>query len=64
MLNLLQKESELQEIRLVGLGSLLLEKDRLMNAAKMIHEDYLQQNAFDRVLTSTSFKQVAFVVLT
>lgn len=21
-----------------------------MNAAKMIHEDYLQQNAFDRVL--------------
>jgi len=47
-MNLLQKESELQEIvRLVGLDS-LSEKDRLtMNAAKMIREDYLQQNAFD-----------------
>ena len=49
-MNLLQKESELQEIvRLVGLDS-LSEKDRLtMNAAKMIREDYLQQNAFDEV---------------
>ena len=54
-MNLLQKESELQEIvRLVGLDS-LSEKDRLtMNAAKMIREDYLQQNAFDEVDTYTS----------
>lgn len=62
-MNLLQKESELQEIvRLVGLDS-LSEKDRLtMNAAKMIREDYLQQNAFDDVDTYTSFsKQVALL---
>ena len=62
-MNLLQEESELQEIvRLVGLDS-LSEKDRLtMNAAKMIREDYLQQNAFDEVDTYTSFsKQVALL---
>ena len=62
-MNILQKESELQEIvRLVGLDS-LSEKDRLtMNAAKMIREDYLQQNAFDEVDTYTSFKkQVALL---
>ena len=62
-MNLLQKESELQEIvRLVGLDS-LSEKDRLtMNAAKMIREDYLQQNAFDEVDTYTTFsKQVALL---
>ena len=62
-MNILQKESELQEIvRLVGLDS-LSEKDRLtMNAAKMIREDYLQQNAFDDVDIYTSFKkQVALL---
>ena len=62
-MNILQKESELQEIvRLVGLDS-LSEKDRLtMNAAKMIREDYLQQNAFNDVDTYTSFKkQVALL---
>ena len=62
-MNILQKESELQEIvRLVGLDS-LSEKDRLtMNAAKMIREDYLQQNACDDVDTYTSFKkQVALL---
>ncbi len=33
-----------------------------MNAAKMIREDYLQQNAFDDVDTYTSFqKQVALL---
>ena len=33
-----------------------------MNAAKMIREDYLQQNAFDEVDTYTSFsKQVALL---
>lgn len=57
-MNVLQKESELQEIvRLVGLDS-LSERDRLtMNTAKMIREDYLQQNAFDEVDTYTSFKK-------
>ncbi|MGT2785228.1 V-type ATP synthase subunit A [Streptococcus merionis] len=62
-MNILQKESELEEIvRLVGIDS-LSERDRLtMNAARMIREDYLQQNAFDDVDTYTSFrKQVAML---
>lgn len=52
---LLQDESELEEIvRLVGVDS-LSEKDRLkLETAKMIREDFLQQNAFDDVDTYTS----------
>ncbi|MGX7108730.1 V-type ATP synthase subunit A [Facklamia miroungae] len=54
-LALLQEESSLQEIvRLVGLDS-LSEKDKLTLAiAGMIREDFLQQNAFDDVDTTTS----------
>lgn len=54
-MNLLLKESELEEIvRLVGLDS-LSESDRLtMAVAESIREDYLQQNAFDDVDTYTS----------
>lgn len=54
-MNLLIKESELEEIvRLVGLDS-LSERDRLtMAVAESIREDYLQQNAFDDVDTYTS----------
>ena len=62
-MNILQKESELDEIvRLVGIES-LSDRDRVtMNAAKMIREDYLQQNAFDEVDTFTSFhKQTAML---
>ncbi|MDO4432643.1 MAG: V-type ATP synthase subunit A [Aerococcaceae bacterium] len=57
-MNILQKESELDEIvRLVGIES-LSDRDRVtMNAAKMIREDYLQQNAFDDVDTFTSFRK-------
>ena len=46
-----------------GWSRFLVWKDRLtMNAAKMIREDYLQQNAFDEVDTYTSFsKQVALL---
>ena len=57
-MNILQKESELDEIvRLVGIES-LSDRDRVtMNAAKMIREDYLQQNAFDEVDTFTSFRK-------
>lgn len=53
--SLLQDESELQEIvRLVGVES-LSEKDRMkLVTARMIREDYLQQNAFDDVDTYTS----------
>ena len=54
-MNLLMKESELEEIvRLVGLDS-LSESDRLtMAVAESLREDYLQQNAFDDVDTYTS----------
>ncbi|AQS52933.1 V-type sodium ATPase catalytic subunit A [Jeotgalibaca dankookensis] len=54
-MNLLIKESELEEIvRLVGLDS-LSEKDRLtMAVAESLREDFLQQNAFDDVDTYTS----------
>ena len=55
-MNLLQEESELEEIvRLVGVDS-LSPKDRMtLNTARMIREDFLQQNAFDEVDTYTSF---------
>ncbi|MDT2490092.1 V-type ATP synthase subunit A [Enterococcus avium] len=54
-MQMLQKESELNEIvRLVGIDS-LSEKDRLtLEVAKSLREDYLQQNAFDDVDTFTS----------
>ena len=57
-MNILQREEELNEIvRLVGVEA-LSDRDRLtLNTAKMIREDYLQQNAFDDVDTYTSFKK-------
>ena len=53
--NTLQEEASLEEIvRLVGLES-LSERDRLtMMTAKMLREDFLQQNAFDDVDTFSS----------
>lgn len=62
-MNILQRESGLEEIvRLVGIDS-LSEQDRLtMAVARQIREDYLQQNAFDSVDTFTSFaKQEAML---
>ena len=62
-MNLLQEESELEEIvRLVGIES-LSEKDRMtMAIAESLREDYLQQNAFDDVDTYTSReKQLAML---
>jgi len=52
---LLQREAELEEIvRLVGVDA-LSPADRLtMQAAKMIREDFLHQNAFDEIDTYTS----------
>ena len=54
-MNTLQEEASLEEIvRLVGLES-LSERDRLtMMTAKMLREDFLQQNAFDDVDTFSS----------
>ena len=55
-MNLLQDESELQEIvRLVGRDSLSEEDQLKLEATKSIREDFLQQNAFHDVDTFCSF---------
>ena len=58
VMNMLQEESELEEIvRLVGMDALSW-KDRLtMEVARSIREDYLHQNAFDEVDTYTSLQK-------
>ncbi len=51
----MQVESELKEIvRLVGADSLSLGERLILETAKMIREDFLQQNAFDEKDTFTS----------
>jgi len=57
-MRILNEESRLEEIvRLVGFES-LSDKDRLvMETARSIREDFLMQNAFDKVDTYTSFKK-------
>ena len=57
-MNILQEESELEEIvRLVGIDALSF-RDRLtLEAARSIREDYLHQNAFHEVDTYTSPKK-------
>ena len=54
-MTILQKEAELDElVRLVGVDSLTTEDRLLMQAARMIREDFLHQNAFDDRDTYTS----------
>ncbi|PSN97127.1 V-type ATP synthase subunit A [Candidatus Marsarchaeota G2 archaeon ECH_B_SAG-C16] len=54
-LEVLQKEAELQDIvQLVGYDALPEAEKGLLDLARMIREDYLQQNAFDEVDTYTS----------
>lgn len=52
---ILQQEAELEElVRLVGMDALPSDDRLLMQAAKMIREDFLHQNAFDDRDTYTS----------
>jgi len=52
---ILQREAELEElVRLVGMDALPADDRLLMQAAKMIREDFLHQNAFDELDTYTS----------
>lgn len=52
---LLQREAELEElVRLVGIDALPSEDRLLLQAAKMVREDFLHQNAFDERDTYTS----------
>jgi len=57
-MGILQREAELEElVRLVGMDSLAADDRLLMQAAKMIREDFLHQNAFDERDTYTSLKK-------
>ncbi|GMV91791.1 MAG: V-type ATP synthase alpha chain [Candidatus Hydrogenedentota bacterium] len=52
---ILQRESELDElVRLVGIDALAHDDRLLMQAAKMVREDFLHQNAFDERDSYTS----------
>lgn len=62
-MDILQKEAKLQEIiRIVGMDSLSNEERVLLETAKSLREDYLQQNAFDAVDTFSS-KQKQLLML-
>jgi V/A-type H+/Na+-transporting ATPase subunit A len=57
-LEVLQKESELQEIvQLVGVDALPEREKATLDVARMIREDYLQQSAYDDVDTYTSIQK-------
>jgi V/A-type H+-transporting ATPase subunit A len=57
-MNILQRESELQEIvRLVGMDALSEQEKLTMAIANSIKEDFLHQNAFDEIDTYTSPKK-------
>ncbi len=58
MMNLLQDESELQEmVQLVGMDALSAPDRLKMEAARSIREDFLHQDAFHEVDTYTSLKK-------
>ncbi|NWJ20183.1 V-type ATP synthase subunit A [Marine Group I thaumarchaeote] len=57
-LELLQRESELQEIvQLVGYDALPEPEKGILDTARSIREDYLQQSAYDEVDTYTSIQK-------
>lgn len=57
-MDILQKEAKLQEIiRIVGMDSLSNEERILLDTAKSLREDYLQQNAFDDTDTYASLNK-------
>ncbi len=57
-LETLQKESELQEIvQLVGVDALPEREKVILDIARMIREDFLQQSAYDDIDTYTSIKK-------
>ncbi len=57
-MKMLQMEDELKEIvRLVGIEALSAEERVLLETARSIREDFLQQNAFHRVDSFTSLKK-------
>src|SRR5208337_1440436 len=64
-LELLQKESELQEVvQLVGVDALPEREKATLDIARMLREDYLQQSAYDEVDTYTSIQKQARMLRT
>lgn len=56
---ILQKENQLEDIiKLVGMDALSKEEKILLNTAKGLREDFLQQNAFDDIDSATSTKKM------
>ncbi len=63
-MGLLQREAELQEIvRLVGVEALSSQERLILETAKSLREDFLQQNAFDEADAFTSMRK-QFLMLT
>ena len=57
-MTLLQREAELEEIvRLIGVEALSAGERMIMESARSIREDFLQQNAYDPVDTFSSIKK-------
>jgi V/A-type H+-transporting ATPase subunit A len=64
-LQLLQKESELQEVvQLVGMDALPEREKAVLDAARMLREDYFQQSAYDEVDTYTSIQKQFWMLRT
>jgi V/A-type H+/Na+-transporting ATPase subunit A len=64
-LGLLQKESELQEVvQLVGMDALPEREKAVLDAARMLREDYFQQSAYDEVDTYTSIQKQFWMLRT
>ncbi len=62
-MSILQREAELKEIvRLIGMDALSAQERILMEVARSIREDFLQQNAFHEVDTFTSLKKQYFML--
>ncbi|MCD8349230.1 MAG: V-type ATP synthase subunit A [Planctomycetaceae bacterium] len=60
---ILKKEADLQElVRLVGMDSLSPTDRLLMEVARLIREDFLNQSAFDDIDTFTSLKKQAMML--
>lgn len=59
-MKILSKESELEEIvRLVGFEALSGQDKLVLQTAKVLREDFLMQNAYDKIDTFTSIKKQA-----
>ncbi|MDR2390354.1 MAG: V-type ATP synthase subunit A, partial [Planctomycetota bacterium] len=60
---ILKKEADLQElVRLVGMDSLSPQDRLIMEIARMVREDFLNQSAFDDIDTFTSLNKQALIL--